>query len=191
MDMSNHSKGIDLPREPLIRVKKKTLQITRKSEPMEPNYPLKSYRQITRQFHGTQQLWRKSKFAPNSIDSIRMNGIRSKQNDKRRRPQKMSNQFAAMCKKEKRSRPSYLRTISSHGVGAVRRAWTREPAQRPQVPPGQRLSGSRWAPVGRPGAGWSRSPPPAPAAPGRRPPPPLFARRVEPRGDAATSRLRL
>jgi hypothetical protein len=158
---------------------------------MEPNYPLKSYRQITRQFHGTQQLWRKSKFAPNSIDSIRMNGIRSKQNDKRRRPQKMSNQFAAMCKKEKRSRPSYLRTISSHGVGAVRRAWTREPAQRPQVPPGQRLSGSRWAPVGRPGAGWSRSPPPAPAAPGRRPPPPLFARRVEPRGDAATSRLRL
>lgn len=137
----------------------------------------------------------KIQICPNSIDLITTNRIRSKQNDKRRRTPKMPNQFAAMCKKERRSRPSYLRTISSHGVGAVQRAWTREPAQRPQVPPDQRLSSSRWAPVGRPGAGRSRSrsPPPAPAAPGRCPPPPLLARRVvlcccAGGGDAATSR---
>ena len=77
-------------------------------------------------------------------------------------------------RKNREAKTVYLRTISSRGAG--RRAWTREPARRPLLPPGQRPSSSRSATAARPGAGRCRSPPPASAAPGPRPPPPLLAR---------------
>lgn len=105
-----------------------------------------------------------------SFDSIRTNRNRNKF-DKKTKKAESSQYDHNTCNVKK-----YLRMISSHG--AVRRAWTREPARQPQLPPVQRLSASRWATVGRPGAGRSRRPPPASAAPGPRPPPPLLGHRV-------------
>lgn len=79
-------------------------------------------------------------------------------------------------KKNREAKTVYPRTTSSRGAG--RRAWTREPARRPLLPPGQRPSSCRSATAARPGAGRCRSPPPASAAPDPRPPPPLLARRA-------------
>ena len=123
-----------------------------------------------------------SKHAP--IASIRLertefatNGVKKRQG-RQKMPNHANLTTVCVCnvKNREAKKGLYHRTISSHG--AVRRAWTREPAQQPLLPTGQRLSGCRWATVGRPGAGRSRSPPPASAAPGPRPPPPLLARRT-------------
>lgn len=116
--------------------------------------------------------WNSTIMANPNIALIRLERIEIATNSTKRQKKAESSQYDHnMCNVKK-----HLRMISSHG--AVRRAWTREPARQPQLPPVQRLSASRWATVGRPGAGRSRRPPPASAAPGPRPPPPLLGHRV-------------